>query len=84
MILIDHSIVKLLQHPTHTDSNMATPLAPMFPLGVTPRPPINPAHRSLKDKSKAGESCSLKIIISHLILLYDALYRLTSRCRHID
>lgn len=31
-----------------TDSNMATPLAPMFPLGVTPRPPIRPAHRSLK------------------------------------
>lgn len=50
MILIDYSIVKLLQHPAHTDSNMATPLAPMFPLGVTPRPPINPAHRSLKVK----------------------------------
>lgn len=30
-----------------TDSNMATPLAPMLPLGVTPRPPIRPAHRSL-------------------------------------
>lgn len=60
MILIDYSIVKLLQHPAHTDSNMATPLAPMFPLGVTPRPPINPAHRSLKDKSKDGET--LKII----------------------
>lgn len=30
---------------------MATPLAPMLPLGVTPRPPINPAHRSLR----AGE-----------------------------
>ena len=30
-----------------TDSKIATPLAPMLPLGVTPRPPINPAHRSL-------------------------------------
>ncbi len=27
---------------------MATPFAPMFPLGVTPSPPIRPAHRSLK------------------------------------
>lgn len=31
-----------------TDSKMATPLAPIFPLGVTPRPPIRPAHRSLR------------------------------------
>lgn len=31
-----------------TDSKMATPLAPMFPLGVTPRPPMSPAHKSLK------------------------------------
>ena len=30
-----------------TDSKIATPLAPMLPLGVTPRPPISPAHRSL-------------------------------------
>lgn len=36
------------QKPSHTDSNMATPLAPMLPLGVTPRPPIKPAQRSLK------------------------------------
>lgn len=34
-----------------TDSNMATPLAPMFPLGVTPSPPIRPAHRSLRRKN---------------------------------
>lgn len=33
-----------------TDSNMATPFAPMFPLGVTPSPPIRPAHRSLRHK----------------------------------
>ena len=31
-----------------TDSKIATPLAPMLPLGVTPRPHINPAHRSLR------------------------------------
>lgn len=31
-----------------TDSKMATPLAPILPLGVTPRPPISPAHRSLR------------------------------------
>ncbi len=34
-----------------TDSNMATPFAPMFPLGVTPSPPIRPAHRSLKHRT---------------------------------
>jgi hypothetical protein len=34
----------------HTDSNMATPPSPIFPLGVTPRPPINPAQRSLKTR----------------------------------
>lgn len=39
---------KLRNKETQTDSKMATPLAPMFPLGVTPRPPIRPAHRSLK------------------------------------
>lgn len=37
------------QKRSHTDSNMATPLAPILPLGVTPRPPINPAQRSLKE-----------------------------------
>jgi hypothetical protein len=31
----------------HTDSNMATPSSPMLPLGVIPKPPINPAQRSL-------------------------------------
>ncbi len=30
-----------------TDSNIA-PSMPTLPLGVTPRPPIKPAHRSLK------------------------------------
>lgn len=30
-----------------TDSKMA-PFSPMFPLGVTPNPPIRPAHRSLQ------------------------------------
>lgn len=35
-----------------TDSKIATPLAPIFPLGVTPRPPIKPAHRSLKERKK--------------------------------
>lgn len=39
-----------------TDSNMATPFAPMLPLGVTPRPPIRPAHRSLQHT----ESCTFK------------------------
>ena len=34
-----------------TDSNIATPSAPMFPLGVTPRPPIKPAHKSLERKT---------------------------------
>lgn len=37
-----------LKNKEHTDSKMATPLAPMLPLGVTPRPPIRPAHRSLQ------------------------------------
>lgn len=47
-----------------TDSKMATPLAPMLPLGVTPRPPINPAHRSLgAEKHFAGV---LKNETSHL------------------
>ena len=36
-----------------TDSNIATPSAPMFPLGVTPRPPIKPAHKSLKIRTHA-------------------------------
>ena len=27
---------------------MAEPASPMFPLGVRPRPPIKPAHKSLK------------------------------------
>ena len=31
-----------------TDSNRATPSAPIFPDGVKPRPPINPAPRSDK------------------------------------
>lgn len=35
----------------HTDSKMATPLVPMLPLGVTPRPPISPAHRSLEEQT---------------------------------
>lgn len=30
-----------------TDSNMA-PDSPILPLGVTPSPPIRPAHKSLK------------------------------------
>lgn len=34
-----------------TDSNIAIPLAPMFPLGVTPSPPIRPAHRSLEGQT---------------------------------
>lgn len=39
--------VNCLKSKQHTDSNMATPFAPIFPLGVTPNPPINPAQRSL-------------------------------------
>lgn len=35
-----------------TDSKIATPLAPIFPLGVTPSPPISPAHKSLKKTNK--------------------------------
>jgi hypothetical protein len=51
-----------------TDSKMATPLAPMLPLGVTPRPPINPAHRSLGTKSISKDILKKKTF--HLALRF--------------
>jgi hypothetical protein len=48
-----------------TDSKMATPLAPILPLGVTPRPPISPAHRSLR-----AEKGILKKKAIHLALRF--------------
>ena len=37
-----------------TDSKMA-PVSPMLPLGVTPSPPISPAHKSLDAHSIRGQ-----------------------------
>ena len=46
---------------THTDSKMA-PSMPTFPLGVTPKPPINPAQRSLQKQTQIGK-IFIKVIL---------------------
>jgi len=51
LVLSDLRQWKQNSRPRLTDSNIATPSAPMFPLGVTPRPPIKPAHKSLERKT---------------------------------
>ena len=40
---------------THTDSKIA-PSMPTFPLGVTPKPPINPAQRSLQEQTQIRQN----------------------------
>lgn len=54
-ILLERSIINIVQKFTKnalTDSNIAAPSSPIFPLGVSPKPPISPAPRSLNNETK--------------------------------